>query len=94
MRWLGLRASQIKRLDSEFSIGLCGESLTARDNAVVASLRKTVDRSNLDESFMEEIGEMERLGKHELQWLYGHPEGLSYLSKTFLPMAILRGDFL
>lgn len=61
---------------------------------MVASLRASVERNNLGERYMEEIGEMERLGKHELQWLYGHPEGLSYLSKTFLPMSIMRQDFL
>jgi hypothetical protein len=43
---------------------------------------------------MQELDGMEALGKLELQCLFGHPDGMGYLSSSYLPQAILQHDFI
>lgn len=41
-----------------------------------------------------ELEAMTVLGKHELQWLYGTPQGIEYLVNGFVDRAILQGDYI
>ena len=46
-----------------------------------------------DDVVRAELAEMRRLGKHELQWLYGTPTGTRYLADGFVDRALLQKDF-
>jgi hypothetical protein len=43
---------------------------------------------------MQELEAMEAVGKLELQCLFGHPDGIGYLSSSYLPQAILQHDYI
>lgn len=90
IKWLGLRASHLQAMPW---VTLPGEELTTRDKALVKSLKKQAFIAQ-DRRYLEELDLMEELGKHELQTLYGHPEGTRYLSSTFLPNALLQHDYI
>lgn len=86
---MGLRSSHIQKYSS---IGLIGESLTKNDEAILRSLEKqTLITRNV--RYMVEISRMRTYGKYELQWLFGHEDGPRFLSETFIPNAILHGDY-
>lgn len=89
LRWMGLRASQIK---AHQDIGVCGERLSRNDLQVWQELRRNVAQESA--KFREEVEEMNAVGKYELQWLYGHSKGMNYFTFGFIETAILRGDYL
>jgi hypothetical protein len=88
VKWLGLRASQIAQLSW---IG-AGDILTSRDRAILRTLAGR-QRARRDCRILQEYEAMEIVGKHELQCLFGHPDGIKYFSSTFLPQAILQCDY-
>lgn len=88
MRWLGLRSSHIR---AHAYLGLPGVPLTGRDEAV---LRGLAARGALDGRHEAEAAAMRRLGKVELQWLYGHADGAKYVGAGFVVGAVLRADYL
>lgn len=90
VRWLGLRASHIRKYSN---IGMCGDDLTTRDATILDGLQENNRMIRNDERYVEEIEEMRQLGKYELQWLYGHCDGAAFLEK-FVLEAILHGDYL
>lgn len=90
LNWLGLRPSQIKLHEEKYEIGKCDESLTDRDVSLMVTIRGRLNGNN---EYEEELIEMETMGKYELQWLYGHPAGISYVSSTFIPQVIMQGYF-
>lgn len=90
IKWLGLRSSHLQAMPW---VTFPGEQLTVRDKALVQSLKKQNHILN-DSRYVEELDLMEEMGKHELQVLYGHPEGTNFLSSTFLPTALLQHDYL
>lgn len=87
---MGIRASQIRKYNN---IGYCGETLTNRDTAILSGLLRNDHMIREDVRFTEELQSMTTMGKYELQWLYGHEEGTSFL-QTFVLNAILQGDYL
>jgi DNA topoisomerase VI subunit A len=87
VKWLGLRSSHIGGMPW---VG-AGEPLTARDRALARSLKQQHHVAH-GPRLLEEVEKMEATGKHELQCLYGHPQGIRYLSDTFLPTALLQHD--
>lgn len=89
VRWLGLRACHIENMPWVSG----GEPLTSRDLAISRSLQEQKFIVS-DPRYLAEIEAMEKVGKHELQCLYGHPEGLQFLSKRFLPTALLSHDYI
>lgn len=91
VRWLGLRA---KHIEEHVAIGAVGEPLTERDEAVLHGLQGRNSLVRDDERYAVELEKMRALGKHELQCLFGHPDGIRFLSDTFLPTAILQHDYL
>lgn len=46
------------------------------------------------EDYEKELSELEQIGKHELQYLYGHPDGMNFLATTFIPQEVLRSNAL
>lgn len=89
VRWLGLRSSHIQKYSS---IGLTGETLSKNDEAILRGLEKqTVITRNV--GYQVEMSCMRTYGKYELQWLFGHEDGPRFLSETFIPNAILHGDY-
>lgn len=91
VRWLGLRAAHIEK---HSSIGLCGEPLTSRDAVILNNLARNNSLIRNDERYMQEVEQMRKLGKYELQWLYGHADGVRFFSETFMLDAILHADYL
>ena len=94
LHWLGLRPTQVLDHEEKYKIGRSGESFTTRDKSLVETIRRRLRALNCLGQYEKELVTMEKEGKYELQWLYGHPQGLSYLSSTFVPRAIMRQDFL
>ena len=90
--WLGLRATQIQGLASV--IGLCSEEFSTNDERIRRTMLQRIAHLPNSKLYQRELNAMSELGKHEIQWLYGHPEGLAYLSRTFLPDAILHRDYI
>lgn len=88
VRWLGLRPTQIQQLDT---IDQYGEHLSIRDEKLIHTLRHRMHHIS---EYIRELDVLQQVGKHELQWLYGHEEGVQFLSQTWLPRAILRGDYI
>lgn len=91
VRWLGLRSAHIEQ---HSDIGLCGEPLTGRDDAILNGLSRNNNLVRDDQRYSTEVQQMRKLGKYELQWLYGHADGVKYFSEKFLLDAILHGDYL
>lgn len=89
LRWMGLRASQIK--EHQY-IGNCGEQLSRNDLQIWKELRRNAKQES--SRFLEEVEKMKTVGKYELQWLYGHSKGMDYFTFNFIETAILRGDYL
>lgn len=86
---MGLRASQI---EAHAHIGLGGVPLSNNDKRIWRSLIRDSEQA-LSTEFRQEIEKMASLGKYELQWLYGHPNGMDYFSR-FVERAIIRHDYL
>lgn len=109
VHWLGLRASQIERLrniaaqqqhsqreeeeDVQYVDVGVGTPLTKNDWTTLNRVTKKVVQPHRRESLRYELQQMPVLGKFELQCLYAHPQGTSYLS-TFVEEAIVRGDYI
>lgn len=89
VKWLGLRASQIAKMDWVGD----GEELTPRDRAVVENLRGQSHVYSNPE-YMAEVDAMHHRGKHELQCIYGHPGGTEFFCSGFLPTALLQHDYI
>lgn len=85
VRWLGLRSRAVL---AHAELGLQGEPLSRRDEAVLRGLE---GRLGADVRYKEEMVMMRRLGKFELQWLYGN--GAGYVGR-WVERAILRGEYL
>ncbi len=71
---------------------LSGEPLSNRDNALMETIRsRLIGLGRLDD-YERELTELERIGKHELQYLYGHPDGITFLAERFIPQEVLRSN--
>ena len=81
-------------LSAQNTLGIGGEPLSDGDKKILDSTRQCVTESGENERCIQELLRMQEIGKHELQWLYGHYEGFQFLSTSFLPMAILRRDYI
>lgn len=109
VHWLGLRPSQIERLRSSAAqqqgqqreqeediehvdVGV-GIPFTKNDWTTLNRVANKVVQPHRRESLRYELQQMPVLGKFELQCLYAHPQGTSYLS-TFVEQAIVRGDYI
>lgn len=69
-----------------------GEPLTARDETILEGLKQRNSRVREDVRYVQETNAMKELGKFELQWLYGHHEGISFF-RRFLLKLILQADY-
>ena len=94
MRWLGLKPSQISKINSDHNIGLCGEPLSNRDVSLMNTIRERLRGLGRLQDFEPELSKLEFIGKHELQFLYGHPDGINFLASTFIPQEVLRSNAL
>lgn len=109
VHWLGLRASQIERLRNiaakqqysqreqgedveHVDVGV-GSPFTKNDWTTLNRVANKVVQPQRRESLRYELQQMPVLGKFELQCLYAHPQGMSYLS-TFVEQAIVRRDYI
>lgn len=57
-------------------------------------MEESNQRVKNDERYQREVSEMRRLGKYELQWMYGQQGGGKYLTEGYLLRAILRADYI
>lgn len=94
MRWLGLKPSQVVQLDAEHNIGLCGERFSRRDTALMSTIRERLEGLERLQEFEEELEILEQIGKHELQYIYGHPDGIEFMASRFIPQQVLRSNAL
>lgn len=90
LKWLGLRSSHIAK---HSYIGYDGEPLTDRDRSILDGLQRNTRLIRESSHYMEEVQAMKRLGKYELQWLYGHASGANYL-EHFVLESILCADYI
>lgn len=72
-----------------------GKTLNARDEAVLKGMEKRNRLVRENERYRHEVKEMRRLGKYELQWMFGKGDGgVDYFVEGFLLRAILHGDYI
>lgn len=91
LKWLGLRGTQILKMAS---IGIAGSPLTLDDTRTLRRLKQEVKSRKEHDAILQEIDLMQQLGKHELQWVYGHELGVRYMARGFVVEAILKGDYI
>lgn len=91
LKWLGLRGTQILKMAS---IGIAGSPLTLDDTRTLCRLKQEAESRDEHEAILQEIDLMQQLGKHELQWVYGHELGVRYMARGFVVEAILKGDYI
>lgn len=89
-----MRSSQITHLQSVITSSPSqGVQLTDNDHQVCRRLKQVCDIVNHNDDIKNEITSMQLFGKYELQWLYGHPDGISFLV-DFIIHSILNADYL
>lgn len=91
LKWLGLRGTQILRMAS---IGIAGLPLSLDDVRTLRRLKHMAEVRKEHPDVLQELELMRRLGKHELQWVYGHELGAGYMARGFVVEAILKGDYI
>lgn len=91
VRWLGLRAMHVEMYKCSDERG---DSLTRRDESILRGLESRMNSVGQNSSYLHEINEMRRLGKYELQWLYGRGDGHRFFSQTFLVEGILKQQYI
>lgn len=76
------------------SIGMSGVPLTPDDERVLGRIQGVARTHNESASISRELSLMREVGKHELQWVYGHELGPQYMARGFVQQAIMTGDYL
>lgn len=76
------------------SIGIAGDPFTLGDKRTLRRLRQAAERRRERQAILQELDLMQQLGKHELQWVYGHELGAKYMARGFVTEAILKGDYI
>lgn len=89
VQWLGLRPSQAL----EMPWLSCSEPLSSRDRKLCQTL-KLQKHIRQSQDYLTEIEYMEQTGKHEIQVLFSHPEGIEFLCATYLPTVILQHQYI
>lgn len=95
VRWLGLRSAQMRRMqqDAHGEGDAGGEPLTADDWRVLRRVWAMCEGGGGGDEMRKELLNMQRVGKFELQWVYGQGGGLQYVSRTYVTNTVLRGDY-